>query len=392
MFLWVILAGLTALSLSFVLYPLSRREDGDGQGRAAFDTSVYKAQLTEVDEDLARGLINAEDAESARVEISRRLLTSADQMSPGGSDVKRESRGSTFAILASIIFVPVFSLVLYLGYGSPGLPDLPRSARMQEPAEKQRVDELVTRVEERLREHPDDGHGWEVIAPVYLKHGRFDDAAAAFGKAIALLGETKERLFGLGEAVRLQNDGIVSERAKELFERSVKLDPNYVPSLYRLAVSMEQDGRFDDAVEAWKQIIEKLPAGVAWQQDAKRRLVVAEAKAAGKPVPQFGSDSDEQASPVSQPGPTKEQIEAVQRMKPEERMAMINQMVTGLAERLKQDGSDVNGWLRLVRAYSVLGRRDDAVKALSDARSSLKGQSDALAQLDAIARQLGLDG
>jgi cytochrome c-type biogenesis protein CcmH len=73
-----------------------------------------------------------------------------------------------------------------------------------------------------------------------------------------------------------------------------------------------------------------------------------------------------------------------------ERQAMVEQMVQGLAARLDRDGNDLPGWLKLVRAYTVLDRRDDATKALQRARSQFSGNTQALQQLDALAIELGL--
>ena len=79
-------------------------------------------------------------------------------------------------------------------------------------------------------------------------------------------------------------------------------------------------------------------------------------------------------------------------MKPEDRNAMIRGMVERLAERLKQDGSDLEGWLRLVRAYTVLGDRDRALAALTDARRAAGQDADKLRRLDELVKELRLEG
>jgi cytochrome c-type biogenesis protein CcmH len=67
-------------------------------------------------------------------------------------------------------------------------------------------------------------------------------------------------------------------------------------------------------------------------------------------------------------------------------------MVARLAERLKEDGSDVDGWLRLVRAYMVLGDRDKARSAAADARRALASDPDKLKRVDEMVKGFGLDG
>jgi cytochrome c-type biogenesis protein CcmH len=92
------------------------------------------------------------------------------------------------------------------------------------------------------------------------------------------------------------------------------------------------------------------------------------------------------------PGPSAEDVAAAREMKPEDRDAMVRGMVDRLAERLKRDGSDVEGWLRLVRAYTVLGERERALSALADARRALGHDSDKLRQLDQLVKELRLEG
>jgi cytochrome c-type biogenesis protein CcmH len=71
---------------------------------------------------------------------------------------------------------------------------------------------------------------------------------------------------------------------------------------------------------------------------------------------------------------------------------MVQGMVQRLAERLKSDGSDVDGWVRLVRAYLVLGERDKAQAAAGEARRALGQDSDKLRRLDEVVKGLGLEG
>ena len=94
-------------------------------------------------------------------------------------------------------------------------------------------------------------------------------------------------------------------------------------------------------------------------------------------------------------GPQPEAKEAGERpdfhaMTPEQRQAFVEQMVAGLAERLKTDGKDLAGWMQLVRSYVVLGRTDDANTALAEARRNFAGDEKALAQLEALAQVLGI--
>jgi cytochrome c-type biogenesis protein CcmH len=58
---------------------------------------------------------------------------------------------------------------------------------------------------------------------------------------------------------------------------------------------------------------------------------------------------------------------AIANAAPDDRQAMIRSMVAGLAAKLDQDPGNLDGWLRLTRAYQVLGESEKASSARSRA-------------------------
>lgn len=372
MLLWIILACLTAAVLYGLLRPLAGGR-GNDPARDAFNAAVYRDQLAEVKSDRARGLIGEAEAEAARLEIARRLLAadgkdSAPDIINGGFPAKA-------AMVVVAVMLPVAALGLYLTYGSPRLPDQPLAVRLQDPANEQNLAALVSRVEARLREHPEEGEGWEVIAPVYMGWRRFGDAAQAYAQAIRLLGPSAQRLSGQGQALVLKNDGVVTEDARKALEQALALDPTLLEPRILIAIAKEQDGQYVAAVEDWRGLRDKRE-DAAWRDMVEKRIEAAEAHLAG--------------TPRADPGPSPADIATIERMAPVERQAMVEQMVQGLAARLAQVGDDLPGWLKLVRAYSVLDRKEDAAKALARAKSQFSGNTQAIEQLDALAAELGL--
>jgi cytochrome c-type biogenesis protein CcmH len=286
-------------------------------------------------------------------------------------------------MLAVALALPLLAVGLYLLLGSPRLPDQPLAARLEDPASEQNLGALVAKVEARLRAHPEEGEGWDVIAPVYLNWRRYNEAADAYAQAIRLLGESAKRLSGQGQALVLANDGVVTEEARRALERALALDQTLIEPRILLAIAKEQDGRFAEAIADWRALLAKADANASWRAMVETRIAAAEAQLAGTPSGGNGQPSGER-------GPSGADIAAAQTMDTAERQAMVEQMVQGLAARLDRDGNDLLGWLKLVRAYSVLDRRDDAVKALQRARSQFSGNTQALQQLDALAIELGL--
>jgi cytochrome c-type biogenesis protein CcmH len=384
--LWIILGCLTALVVFVLLRPLlgaGTREDA----REAFNAAVYRDQLCEIDADRGRGLIGESEAEAARLEIARRLLQADSKERAAGREQVSGGRARAAMIVVATV-VPLLTLGLYLLYGSPRLPDQPLAARLEDPSNNQNLEALVARVEARLREHPEEGEGWDVVAPVYMGWQRYQDAADAYGEAIRLLGPTAKRLSGQGQALVLANNGVVSEEARGLLTRALDLDATLIEPRILLAIAKEQDGDLSGAIADWHALIDKAPADAPWHQMVEQRIASDEAHLAGKPVPDQPAPAE--AAPPVAAGPSAGDVAAAQNMSPADRQAMIETMVQRLADRLDQDGSDLGGWLKLVKAYSVLDRKDDAEKALARAKSQFTGNAQALQQLDQLAAELGL--
>jgi cytochrome c-type biogenesis protein CcmH len=386
--LWVVLACLTAIVLIVLLRPLAGAGTAD-RAPEAFAAAVYRDQLNEIEADRARGLIGEEEAEAARVEIARRLLA-ADSKAVASDRAKSDGARAKAAMIAIGAALPLLALGLYLTYGSPRLPDQPLAARLQDPASDRNLEALVARVEARLREHPEEGEGWEVIAPVYMGWRRYGDAAQAYAQAIRLLGPSAKRLSGQGQAFVLANNGVVTEDARNALERALDLDPTLIEPRILLAIAKEQDGQFQAAIEDWRALLSKADAKAPWRELVEKRIAAAEARLAGKPVPETETPAPPQVEAPGQGGPSASDIAAAQDMNPAERQAMVERMVQGLAARLDQDGGDLPGWLKLVRAYSVLDRKDEAQRALQRAKSQFSGNAQAIEQLDRLAAELGL--
>jgi cytochrome c-type biogenesis protein CcmH len=366
MTLWFVFALMTAAAVFAVLWPLGR---GQRLQREGTEATVYKDQLAEIDRDVAAGLIGAPEADAARVEISRRLLAAAEaeRTPPASSNVTLRRAVAVIAFVG----LPVIAVAFYLPLGSPKLPDFPLVERAQAPAASQSLDNLVAQVEAHLEKNPTDGRGWTVLAPVLAKLGRFDDAIRAFRNAITYGGDNAARRADLGEAIMAAAGGVVTSEAKAEFERGVALDAGDVKASYFLGVAAEQDGRKAEAASIWRAMLAKAPPDAPW-----RPLVSAALARVGVTAPALSDDT----------------IAAAKDMNEADRSAMIRGMVDRLATRLKQNGNDVEGWLRLVRAYMVMGDRDKAKSALSDARQAVGNDAERLRQLNEGLKNLGLDG
>jgi cytochrome c-type biogenesis protein CcmH len=371
MILWLILALMTGAAVFAVIWPLAR---GGKAIRSGSDIAVYRDQLEELDRDLATGTIGKPDWEAARVEISRRLLVAVDSAEAASAAVTSTTtpwRRRAIAITA-LLLLPAGAGGLYLLLGSPELASEPLAAeRSMQPDQRAPIENLVGKVELHLQNNPKDGRGWEVLAPVYMQLGRYTESVSAWRNALLLLGENADREANLGEALVAESNGVVTAEAKSVFMRAVTLDKTTVSARFYLGMAAEQDGKREEAAQIWRDLIAEAPADAHWVTDVRAALTRVETNAV-----------------VPSPGPSAAQIAATVNQPPDQQVAMIRGMVEGLAARLKQDGSDLDGWVRLVGSYKVLGEPDKARAAIGDAQKALANDPDKRKRLDMALKEL----
>jgi cytochrome c-type biogenesis protein CcmH len=387
MTLWFAFALMTAAAVFAVLWPLGRR----GSSLGGSDLAVYRDQLDEIARDLAQGRIGAAEAEAAKTEVSRRLIAAAD-----AEQAVKSKRGKSplwrrrATALAGLVLLPIGATALYVALGSPQMPGEPLAARLRAVHQDGSVQSLVSQVEAHLERNPNDPRGYEVVAPVYLRLGRFDDAVRARRKILQLSGENADRQADLGEALAAASNGIITDEAKTAFDRALELDPNDLKAKFFIGLAAEQDGDRHKAAAIWTGMLQDAPADAPWVPmvtDALTRVGGTPPKLAVFPTAPPGT-----APTSAAPGPSAADVAAVQGMSEKDRGDMIRGMVARLADKLKEDGGDVAGWQRLLRAYMVLGERDKAQAAAGDARKALANDPDKLRQISDMIKSLGLEG
>ena len=358
MILWPIFAVMTLAAVFAVWWPLARRQKST---RSGSDVAVYRDQLTEIDRDEAANLVGSVEAEAARVEVSRRLIAAAET-AEAAKLVAAPAPAGTYrwaTIAAAIVLLPLGAGVTYLSLGSPNLVPVSMSAEAVGQQLPEGIEQTVAEVEKYLESNPKNGRGWELLAPVYLRLGRFDDAVRARRTALEIFGPDAARLGDLGEAIIMASGGIVTPEAKELFTRAEAADPEDVMARYYLGLSAKQEGRRDEAVKRWSALVSTAREGAEWLPMVKNALARIDDKGQSAAV----------AAPSTGGAPP-------------EHNGSIEAMVERLAERLKKDGSDVPGWIQLVRSYRVLGKADMVKAAIADAHAALASDPEALQRLD----------
>ncbi|AJY47221.1 c-type cytochrome biogenesis protein CcmI [Martelella endophytica] len=364
----LLLAAVIAAALPLLLGIRGRSDDSAASGE-----TVYRDQLRELERERAEGLIEADTYEAARAEVGRRLLAAGSDKHDGKQ--KSDASRSKWSLVIAVAAVFVCAGLAYPYFGSPGMSDQPLAARLS--ADQPELSVLVARVEQHLASNPDDARGWDVIAPVYFRQGRFGEAREAYANAIRLTGPSPDRLVGLGEAMVRQSSGIVADEALEVFRQAAAGDGGDDRASFFVALAAEQSGDNADALRQFSQLAARFPEGAPMrdlinQHISANRNAVANAGVVGN-------------------GPDQQTIDAAASLSESERGDMVRGMVSGLADRLAANPDDIDGWMQLVRSYAVLGDKAAAGEAVDRATAFFGEGSEPADRLAALASALQLE-
>src|SRR3984893_1216300 len=268
--LWLIFAVLTAVAVLTVLWPLAKAPRG--VARREIGIAIYKAQLAEIEREEAQHIVAPEDTQGAKAEAARRLIAADAAIEPPPAASRTRARLASVGVL---IFVPVLALTLYATIGHPFMPDAPLAARLEASPARMDLAAAIARIEAHLAQHPDDGRGYEVLAPIYLRMGRAGEAVNAARAALRLLGETPARRALYGEALVAAANGVVTPEAKQSFDVAAAKGP----------AAAEQEGDRARAREIWSRLVAEAPKDAPWAQALRERLAAA---GAGPEPPQEG--------------------------------------------------------------------------------------------------------
>lgn len=401
---WLAAGALSALAIGLLVWPLLRRP-AETAPRQAHDLQVYRDQLAEIAREAAEGNLGAEQAAAARIEIERRMLATAGNEADGGAEPGTPvpiDRAVTWSLAVALGFaVPLTAIGLYLVLGNPGSPSMPFAGRPapEAPAENaarqeagQEMESLIATLAARLAEDPDNRDGWLLLGRSYAQLEQFGAAAQAYRRAIALGFDDAAMQGALGEMLAAQADGMIGPEARNAFAAALVHDPNDPRARYYAGLALAQDGRAQAAIDVWLGLLRESTAEAPWRPVVAQQIREA-AASLGIEAPEMPvATAPAAGAPAGpSPGPSAADVEAAGQMSAEDRAAFIRAMVARLAERLEAEPGDFQGWLRLARAYGVLGEGDQARDALTRAEVAIRdlpGDAPERAQLAAAREAL----
>ncbi len=239
----------------------------------------------------------------------------------------------------------------YLMIGSPEL-----ALRSLEGPDMHDMNSVIGALGNRMRETPWDVRGWTLLGRAYLTVNDPGDAAKAFARGIRVASEHGSPgpalLSAYGESLTMDAGGVVTPEAEAAFKAALSQDPKELASRFYLGLAYAARGENQKALALWQALLADAPPDAPWRTSLVDHIASLSARSNAAPD--------------------------------------IGQMVQGLADRLKTQPDDPQGWQRLVRAYSVMGEDAKAKDALAHARVAMAKNPGALKALDAEAAELKL--
>ena len=365
MIFWVASVVILLGVLIAIIVPITRARANSSH---EYNATIYYDQLNEIKRDLDRGLLSPLDGEALKAEIEKRLETNEKNITAEATN-KQKKPSTRIPIVMAILMagvIPFMSYGLYFYLGSPEKKDLPFAKRKPVSSvdtTNVKMDVLVKKLRKRLDQDPDQLKGWILLGKSLVNLNRFDDASKAFKRALEIAPNRAEIASFAAETSFMAQGGEFNQEVRYFFKLAQKINPREHKALYYLGLDAFMEKKYSTAIQYWVDLISISPVGAPWLDSVRDRLIVA-SKAGKLKISSFASRvksqrlNDNQQSP--EPSPTQEDIKNANDMSEKERKFFIRSMVDRLAERLKSEPNNLNGWRRLARAYRVLGEKQNA--------------------------------
>ena len=369
--IWLILAALTsafAVAVGWpILRPVLHKTRQQSRDQLA---QIFAREKAAVERDLANGTIDEITASDVLRELDRRTVSDLRAIE---RTLELRTRPHAFVAGAAVALVLFGSFGLYMVVGSPEMPQILQAHHktLQEQQKlaidvKQRESDLnsaIERIGAHLNRNPNDQQAKIMLARAYFVLGDVRSAYNVLTIAAEQHTNNANVRALLAEAIIVLADGIVTDEAADHIAAALIIDPNQDTALYYQGWIYLRDQNIPQLVKTWTRLLGIAPKNAPYVNDISRRL--AAIKSASESHGNIAANLPPlaQSSGAIAPELSEDVVRDAMKMAADDRAAFIDSMVAKLADRLRDDPDDIDGWLRLGRAYEVLGRPADAILA-----------------------------
>lgn len=366
---WLLLILLSAIAFVALIFS-GRKQEVFAQSNDELEKthSHFKSQLTGIDTDEKTGRLAPKEAEAARAELARELVRHRQTLSQIEKTVEKKWLGPVLALTSVLVIASSVGVYFQLGTPDPSvLVPINQVAQLtpEQRAEQENFARLLEQVEAQMLEDPSDVNGWSVLAPAYIRAGRYQDGVNAYRQILDLTPPTADARTDLAEALLLMDGAEASNEVMALLASAAQSDPTHARSRFYLAAEATRLGQWDEAIAVWNELLGLANGDEPWIATAQNGLAMATARGI----------TPEPTQPSAPADP--------------EQAEFIATMVAGLDERLNDEGGSIEEWTRLVQSYIVLGDLEKAQQNYQNAVTAFPEAADRL-ELDVLAAQSSL--
>lgn len=248
---WIAASALLLVALAFQLLPILRgRRAQAEEDRTALNVALYEERLAELTAQHAAGTLSDAQLEAGRADAARELLEDTEN-----SDSPKIAKLGRSVPLIAAVLVPLVGYGLYMHWGASDKVQMARQFSEQ----PRTVEEMTAHLEQAVKEQPDSAEAWYFLGRTYMNQERPADAAKAFARVVELAGRQPELLGQWAQAQYFAGDRQWSEQLQALTDEALQADPQELTSLGLLGIAAYEEGRYQDAVRFWEQLVAALP-------------------------------------------------------------------------------------------------------------------------------------
>jgi len=337
----VIATIMVIVGLAWMLLPLLRRRSVADIDRAATNLGLLKDQIADLETERKRGSVSDELYAETKAELERRVLEEV-QAAPAASSAPAGWHGRVTAA-AIVVAVPIVAALMYARLGDPTAFDPlaqkgTDAAHQLSPVE---VEQMVTKLAERLKNEPDNAGGWSTLARTYYFQRKFPEAAQAFKRLSELVPDDAAVLADYADALAMVSGRKIAGESLALVKKALSLDPTQWKALAMAGTEAFDRKDYKTAVDYWERLRTSLPPESPIAQQISGSI--AEARELGGLKPSADAKTAVAAAPTAKAG------------------AKAEAKAETKAETRASAGAQVSGVVTLSPQLTANAKPDDAV-------------------------------
>ncbi|WP_372741549.1 c-type cytochrome biogenesis protein CcmI [Neptunomonas sp.] len=293
--LWVGIALLTLLALSFIFVPFIQAKKVQSAAmnvdRTRQNIEIFEERLSELEAERVAGNLQEKDYEELKLELEKNLLEDA---SDEVQSVTSSSIGSKqlVAVVLMALLIPISAFGLYFQHGSAHQLQMsmeyPEQLRFEN-GEQPTVEEAIQMLVSELQANPQNAEGWYILATTYMNLGEFDKGVASFKQVLDILPEDATQYVGVmgqyAQGLYFAKGGKMDEEVRQQIKLTLDREPLEVTALGLLGIDAFEQNRLEDAVGFWRKALQNAEPDAADSLKAGIQRALEQLAQQGKPVP-----------------------------------------------------------------------------------------------------------